>query len=138
VSASPDRAVGAAWALSLLSAVSSLAFAAGAVAGWTMHLWPATPVTLGAAAGVVIAGPLASALLLHAIRADGSAPRRAVPAPVPVPVPVPAPAPAPVRSPAAPVAPAQPAVPSLAMTPDQAWGRALMEWRDRPRPRRRA
>lgn len=128
VPASSDHAVGAAWALSVLSALSSLAFAIAAVAGWTMHLWPATPVTLGIAAGIVIAGPLAAALLLHAIRVESPAAAPSAPAPVPVPV----------RNLAAPAAPHPAAAQPRRMTPEQAFGHALMEWRDRPLERERA
>jgi hypothetical protein len=114
VPTTPSPAVGVAWALSLLSALSSAGFAAGAVAGWTMHLWPATPVTFGIAAAVVIAGPLASALLLHGIRATEPA----------------APAPTPARRVAALAAP--PVAPLPGPTPGQAFGHALQEWRDQP------
>jgi hypothetical protein len=119
VDPSPDAAVGAAWALSVLSALASAAFAAAAAIGWTMSLWPATPVTLGIASSVVIAGPLTSALLLRAIRAGS--PARQAPA-------------APTRA----AAPAVPGIPAYRETPDQVFGHALKDWREQPLPRGRA
>jgi hypothetical protein len=117
------RAVGAAWALAVLSTLSAIVFAAAAVAGWAMHLWPATPVTLGIAAGIVVGGPLISALLLRGV----TSPK------------------APVTSPKAGACdglagetrfrapqPRLPQPPPRPLTPDQAWGRALLEWRERP------
>jgi hypothetical protein len=129
VTSRPDRsrrAEGAAWALTLLVTLSSLAFAAGAVIGWTLDLWPATPVTLGVAAVAVLGGPaLATALTLairaHAPARPAPAPRR--PAPVPV-APPPAPAPGPVVS--------------HALSPKAARARELLDWRDAPRRRTRA
>jgi hypothetical protein len=126
----PQRAVGAAWALSFLSTFAAAVFAIGAVAGWVLHLWPATPLTLGVAAIVVIGGPVTSMLLLHGVRGESAAAAARA-----VRVRVRQAAPAPVRA-AAPMPVAVP-VDSRPLTPDQAWGRALLEWRDRPvrRPR---
>jgi hypothetical protein len=138
------RAVGAAWALAVLSALSAIVFAAAAVAGWALHLWPATPVTLGVAAGFVVGGPLISALLLRRVTSpkagacDGLAgetrfrePQPRLPQPQPrLPQPQhPLPQPQP-RLPQ----PQQrlPQPPPRPLTPDQAWGRALLEWRERP------
>jgi hypothetical protein len=158
-----SRAVGAAWALSVLSTLSAIVFAAAAVAGWALHLWPATPATLAAAAGIVAGGPLISALLLHGIRVTSPKPRVTSPKPrVTSPKPGAAGArPAGVTSPKPGAAgarlagvtspkpgaageglagetrlPAQqqrlPQPPQRPLTPEQAWGRALLEWRERP------
>jgi hypothetical protein len=117
-----SRALGAAWALAFLSTLAAIVFAAAAVAGWMLHLWPATPATLGIAVALVAGGPLISALLLQGIRK---------------PVPSPKPGAAGERlagetrfrpQPAVP----QPPVAQRPLTPEQAWGRALLEWRDRP------
>jgi hypothetical protein len=109
--------------LTFLTTLSSVVFAVGAIAGWTLGLWPATPVTLLAAASVVLGGPLLSLVLARRIgRPAHAAP--AAPAP-PVRMQVaraPAPAPRPV---------------ALPLTPEQAWGQQLLDWRDRPWRRRR-
>jgi hypothetical protein len=125
VTSHPDRdrrAEGAAWALTFLVTLSSIAFATGAVLGWTLNLWPATPLTLGAAAVAVLGGPALATALTLAIR------RR-----VPV-------RPAPAR-PAALVAPAPrpaPPRPQVVLSPKAARARELLDWRDAPRRRTRS
>jgi hypothetical protein len=73
--------------LSLLAYCASPIFMASAVAGWVTGVWPANPVTLGAAAALVAGGPFLG--MLHAASAAG-------------PRPEPAAAPAPPRAPALP------------------------------------
>jgi hypothetical protein len=130
------RAAGTAWALSFLSTLASVIFAVGAIAAWVVGLWPATPLTLALAAAVVLAGPLAATL--HFASARGQAPRRSAPAPRarlqarPVASRACAPRPLAPSAPSAPLAPLAPLAPSAALTTEQAWGRALLEWRDRP------
>jgi hypothetical protein len=123
------RAAGTAWVLTFLTTLSSVVFAMGAIAGWVLGLWPATPLTLLAASVVVLGGPLAALLLARRI----SAPVAAVPA-LPVRVREPArrqrPAAAPPQFVMAAAAPPPP--PPLPLTPEQAWGRELLDWRDRP------
>jgi hypothetical protein len=114
------RAVGAAWALTLLTTLASVAFAVAAIAGWVLGMWPATPVTLAIAAVVVVGGPLAAGLLTRGVRATS----RRAPAPAPVAKPAPAP-----RLLAAEPAPLPPLPPR---TPEQVLGRRLLDWRDRP------
>lgn len=125
----PDRdrrAEGAAWALTFLVTLSSIAFAIGAVLGWTLNLWPATPLTLGAAAIAVLGGPALVTALTLAIR-RGAPARRAPARPAPRPAPArPAPAPRPAQT--APVA----------LSPKAARARELLDWRDAPRRRTRA
>jgi hypothetical protein len=111
------RATGAAWALAFLATFSSVVFAIAAIAGWIVGIIPATPLTLAVAATIVVAGPLTAALHLRTFDAADAA----VPA-----------APAPVRP-----APTRPA-PLRPLTPDQQWGRAIEEWRERPLQRSRA
>jgi hypothetical protein len=103
------RAPSAAWALSFLTTLASVLFAMAAIAGWILNLWPANPLTLLIAAFVVLSGPALTLALRGPVRD-------------PAPPPAPAPRPLPVR----PV----PALPPL--TPEQAYGRALLDWRDRP------
>jgi hypothetical protein len=74
--------------LSLLAYCASPIFMASAVAGWLLDLWPATPVTLGAAAALVAGGPFLG--MLHAATARTARPESARPAPRPVAQPVPA------------------------------------------------
>jgi hypothetical protein len=115
------RASGTAWALTFLTTLSSVVFAMGAIAGWVLGLWPATPLTLLAASGVVLGGPLAAILLARRISAPVAA------APVrPVRARPQQPRPQLVLAAAAPP-------PPLPLTPEQAWGRELLDWRDRPR-----
>lgn len=97
--------------MTFLTTLSSLVFAMGAIAGWVLGLWPATPLTLLAASVVVLGGPLTAFVLARRI----AAPALAAPAPAP-----------PVR-----VRPRS--RPALPLTPEQAWGKELLEWRDRPR-----
>jgi hypothetical protein len=111
------RAPGAAWALSFLTTLSSVVFAMAAIAGWILNLWPANPLTLIVAAFVVLSGPTLTLALRGAV-----VERRLAPAPRRVAAPV-----------AAPVAPRRPAPAALPpLTPEQAYGRALLDWRDRP------
>jgi hypothetical protein len=119
------RAAGTAWALTFLTTLSSVAFAMGAIAGWVLGLWPATPLTLLVASVVVLAGPLVAFVLARRISAH-------VPAPAPARVRVQAPRPAPQAELALAAAAPQPR-PALPLTPEQAWGRELLAWRDRPR-----
>ena len=122
----PDRdrrAEGAAWALTFLVTLSSIAFAIGAVLGWTLNLWPATPLTLGAAAVAVLGGPAFATALTLAIRR--SAPARPA---------RPRPAPARVVAQAA----AKPTPPQIVLSPKAARARELLDWRDAPRRRTRA
>ena len=106
------RATGAAWALSFLSTLAGVAFAMGAIAGWVLGLWPATPLTLGVATTVVVGGPLLGALFRGSARA---------PAPPP-------------RPPVVAAAPPRPH-PLPPLTAEQAYARELLDWRDRPRSR---
>jgi hypothetical protein len=116
----PDRrAEGAAWALTLLVTLSSVAFAAGAVAGWRVNLWPATPVTFGIAAGVVLAGPALAAALSLAVRRGSTVA-----------------APAPVAAPAQHVMRTAPPTRPQEVRAQRA--QALLDWRDAPRSRTRA
>jgi hypothetical protein len=110
------RSSGTAWALSLLTTLASVVFAVGAIAGWILGLWPATPLTLFVAAAVVVGGPLAAALFLRVRRRE-------------------APAPAPALAPAV-VVPAPRPLIHRPLTPEQAWARELLAWRARPRSRR--
>jgi hypothetical protein len=74
--------------LSLLAYCASPIFMASAVAGWLAGLWPANPVTLGAAVALVAGGPFLG--LLHAAAAAGPRPEPATaPAPPPAPAPLP-------------------------------------------------
>jgi hypothetical protein len=124
VTSHPDRdrrAEGAAWALTFLVTLSSIAFAIGAVAGWTLDLWPATPLTLASAAVAVLGGPALAAALTLAIRRR--APARPAPRPAPArPAPVP-------RTP-------QPS--PVVLSPKAERARELLDWRDAPRRRTRA
>jgi hypothetical protein len=86
---------------------------AGAVVGWVVKLWPATPLTFSAAAVAVLGGPLLG--LAHA-RGAREQERPEPPA---------APAPAPPKRSARP----KPAGP---MTPDRARSLAFLAWRDQP------
>jgi hypothetical protein len=104
------RASGTAWALSFLTTLASVVFAMAAIAGWVLNLWPASPLTLLVAAVVVLGGPMLAVLARGATR-------EVAPAPAPRPLPL-----APRAIPAA--------LPPL--TPEQAYGRALLDWRDRP------
>jgi hypothetical protein len=125
VTSHPDRdrrAEGAAWALTFLVTLSSIAFAIGAVLGWTLDLWPATPLTLGAAAIAVLGGPAFATALTLAIRRSVP-PRRSPARPLPA-----RPAPAP--------RPPQPA--PVVLSPKAARARELLDWRDAPRRRTRA
>jgi hypothetical protein len=126
VTSHPDRdrrAEGAAWALTFLVTLSSIAFAIGAVLGWTLNLWPATPLTLGAAAVAVLGGPaLATALTLAIRRSAPARPAR--------------PRPATARMVAKP-APPQPQ-PQIVLSPKAERARELLDWRDAPRRRTRA
>jgi hypothetical protein len=45
-------------ALALLAAFASPVFMVAAIAGWLYEMWPATPLTLGVAAIVVVGGPV--------------------------------------------------------------------------------
>ena len=112
----PRRAAGTAWALTFLTTLSSVVFAMGAVAGWVLGLWPATPLTLVAASVVVIGGPLAAFVLARRI----SEPVAAAPA-------------RPVRARPQRIVAVPPPPPALPLTPEQAWGRELLDWRERPR-----
>jgi hypothetical protein len=111
----PRRAAGTAWALTFLTTLSSIVFAMGAIAGWVLGLWPATPLTLLAASVVVLGGPVTAFVLARRI----STPVDATPAPA-------------VRArPQVVLAAAAPPPPPL--TAEQAWARELLDWRDRPR-----
>jgi hypothetical protein len=123
------RALATAWALSFLTTLASVVFAMAAIAGWVFGVWPATLLTLGVAAAIVVGGPLAAALHFSATRRRLGVPaRRAAPRRVRT------------RT-AAPLAlgapPARAALPPLPVTPEQAWGKELLDWRDRPWRRRR-
>ena len=113
------RASGTAWALTFLTTLSSVAFAVGAIAGWVLELWPATPVTLLVAAAIVVGGPVVSVLLARGI-ARALAPARAPARPVRVP---------------SHAVVMHPVAPAPVLTPEQAWGRELLDWRTRPRRR---
>ena len=113
------RASGTAWALTFLTTLSSVVFAMGAIAGWVLGLWPATPPTLLAASVVVLGGPLAAILLARRISTPAAA-RPVLVRPHP-------PRPQLVGAGAA------PPPPPLPLTPEQAWGRELLDWRERPR-----
>jgi hypothetical protein len=65
--------------LSLLAYCASPIFMASAVAGWLAGLWPANPVTLGAAAALVAGGPFLG--MLHAATAAARPEPVAAPAP---------------------------------------------------------
>jgi hypothetical protein len=109
-----DRPAPAARALALLAALSSPVFLAGAIAAWLLKLWPADPLTLGAAAGAVLGGPLLA--LAHLMTAR-----------VPPPPPAAPPRPAPARP-----EPALPPRPAGTMTPARARSLAFLAWRDQP------
>jgi hypothetical protein len=66
-------------ALGLLAYCASPIFMASAVAGWVLDLWPANPVTLGAAAALVAGGPFLG--MLHAATAADARPEPAPAAP---------------------------------------------------------
>jgi hypothetical protein len=117
------RAVGAAWVLTLLTTLSSVAFAVAAIAGWVLGMWPATPVTLGVAAAVVVGGPLVAALLTRGVRSSVTPRPRVIAQPPAPPV---RPAPRLLAAEPAPLPPLQP------RTPEQVLGRELLDWRDRP------
>ena len=124
----PDRgrrAEGAAWALTFLVTLSSIAFAIGAVLGWTLNLWHATPLTLGVAAVAVLGGPAFATALTLAIRR--SAPARPA-----------RPRPAPARVASRPAAKPAPPQPQIVLSPKAERARELLDWRDAPRRRTRA
>jgi hypothetical protein len=120
------RAEGAAWALTFLVTLSSLAFAIGAVLGWTLDLWPATPATLAVAAVAVLGGPALAAALTLAIR-RGAPPRPAAAAPA-----------RPAAAVAARPAPPPPGPAPVTLSPKAARARELLDWRDSPRRRTRS
>jgi hypothetical protein len=126
------RAAGTAWALSFLATLASVVFAMGSIAGWILGAWPASPLTLAVAAVVVLGGPLGAAALSRSAR-PGPAPsaRMRVVARAPAPPRPPQPRQAPRRE----LVHAAPA--PLPLTPEQAWGQQLLDWRDRPRQRQR-
>jgi hypothetical protein len=72
--------------LSLLAYCASPIFMASAVTGWLLELWPANPVTLGAAAALVAGGPFLG--MLHAATAKTARAEPAPPAPRPAAQPV--------------------------------------------------
>jgi hypothetical protein len=109
------RAAGTAWALSFLTTLASVVFAMGCIAGWMLGVWPATPLTLGLAAAVVVGGPLLAALFRGSSRPEMPAPRT-----LPAPRPPATPAPLPARRPLPP------------LSAEQAYARELLDWRDRP------
>jgi hypothetical protein len=112
--------VGPSRALAVLAALASPVFLAATVAAWLCGLWPATPLTLGIAALLVVGGPVLG--IVHVVGTSR-------PAPAP-PEPAPRPRPAARRAPAA--APAFPVPERLAAA------RAFHDWRGRPFARRRA
>jgi hypothetical protein len=106
-------------ALSLLAAFASPVFMAAAVAGWLSGLLPATPLTLGIAALLVIGGPVLG--IIHVATSDEE-PEAAPPV---------APAPAPVATHRLPA-------PALELTPRAAAARRFAAWRDGPGAQRRS
>ena len=106
-----DPAPATARALALLAALTSPVFMAGAVVGWVLKLWPATPLTFAAATVAVLGGPLLG--LAHARGVRGAQEPQPAPAPLARPKP----------KPARPVAP---------ITPDRARSLAFLAWRDQP------
>jgi hypothetical protein len=110
-----DRAPATARALALLAALTSPVFMAGAVVGWVLKLWPATPLTFAAAAVAVLGGPLLGLAHARGVREP--------PAPEPRPASALAPIVRPKPKPARPVAP---------MTADRARSLAFLAWRDQP------
>jgi hypothetical protein len=115
-------------ALTFLTTLASVVFAAGAIAGWVLALWPATPLTLLVASVVVLSGPLISVVAARHIGRPEPARAAAGLAPRPVRVRAAEPPPTPAR------VSAGLAVPPL--TAEQAYGRELLDWRDRPWRRR--
>jgi hypothetical protein len=108
------RASGTAWALSFLTTLASVFFAMASIAGWVIGLWPATPLTLAVAAVVVVGGPVVALVLRGSSRQ-----------PVPAPAPRPAPRPRAIAAP-------QPGQLFPPLTVEQAYGRELLDWRERP------
>jgi hypothetical protein len=106
--------------LTFLTTLSSVVFAIGAIAGWVLGIWPATPPTLLAASVVVLGGPLTALVLARRISAPPVRIRDQAPQPRSA---------APRLASAAAPRPR----PALPLTPEQAWGRQLLDWRDRPR-----
>lgn len=78
-------------ALSLLAALASPVFMAAAIAGWLSGYLPATPVTLGVAAFLVVGGPVLGIVHVATTRQDDEPAEEPVVAAAPVPAPVPAP-----------------------------------------------
>src|SRR3954451_16611673 len=82
-------------ALSLLAAFASPVFMCAAIAGWLYGVWPATPLTLGVSAFLVVGGPVLG--LVHVATArehdeEDEAPTLVMPAPPPPVVAPPTPA----------------------------------------------
>jgi dipeptide/tripeptide permease len=99
-------------ALSLLAAFASPVFIAAAIGGWLYDLWPATPVTFGIAAFVVMGGPILG--IVHVATAAEEDEEDTVAPPVPVPV-------------------QRPAIHhSVALTPKADAARRFANWRDQP------
>jgi hypothetical protein len=80
-------------AFSLLAAFASPVFLCAAIAGWLFEVWPANPLTLGAAAFLVMGGPILG--IVHVVTTDTSddaeeeAPTAVLPAPAPASAPEP-------------------------------------------------
>jgi hypothetical protein len=102
-------------ALSLLAAFASPVFIAAAIGGWLYGIWPATPLTFGIAAFVVIGGPILG--IVHVATAheeDDEVEEETIALPVPV-------------------VPQRPAIHhSVALTPKADAARRFANWRDQP------
>jgi hypothetical protein len=103
-------------ALSLLAAFASPVFMAAAIAGWLSGQLPATPLTLGVAALLVVGGPVLGILHVATTRVDEEAPTVVEQAP-PVPVAI-------HRLPP----------PPIELTPRAAAAQRFAAWRDGPAP----
>jgi hypothetical protein len=97
-------------ALSLLAAFASPVFMIAAIAGWLYELWPATPLTFGVSALLVVGGPLLAIVLVATAdeeEAEEEAPTAVMAAPAPAPI---------------------------ILTPKAAAARRFASWRDTPNP----
>jgi hypothetical protein len=104
-------------ALSVLAAFASPVFMIAAIAGWLYGVWPATPLTLGVAAFLVVGGPLLGIVHVATATEDDESEDEAATAVMTAPAVAPRPAPAPVP-----------------LTPKAAAARRFANWRDTPHP----
>jgi hypothetical protein len=105
-------------ALSLLAAFASPVFMAAAIAGWLSGQLPATPLTLGVAALLVIGGPVLGIVHVASSRDDEPAEEETLV----------------VEAPPVPVAIHRLPAPPIELTPRAAAAQRFAAWRDGPAP----